>query len=1349
MSKKRTGGKKSASLDNGTDLTTYDPEPYFALLDMFFERNNQVLVKHHIDSYNQFMEEIIPSILQGGENIISEKISENKVIKYRLTFDDIGPKIPRLDSDDALMYPHDAIQKKLSYSAFYTATITQWQDITDIDTGKKESMIIGTPEKDVPIAKIPIMVRSKFCNLTLKPDMAKKHCKYDTGGYFIVNGSEKVVLSVESIIDRKPMVFAKKDQNTFMYYVQARSRPVTQFVGNVQTFTIKIKKDNSINLDYKQFKEIPIFTLMRALGFETDEDIIRSILDIDKEPAMLNFLNIAFNIPSGTTHLSTMTREDAINFLMNNMRSTKTYSDVDPEVRAQQKRAHLMKILTQFILPHVTSGTKNPEIDMIYKAYYIGYMVHKLLKCYLKDNKDIDDTRGCDDRDAMYNKRIELPGILLGGLFEQFFKKMLNECNKVFRSKNVDQKKPINIVSHIKPNFIEQGLRQALSMGIFGSQSRKGLAQMFSRLNHLHSASYLRRVLTPTVDASTNKMTGPRHLHNTQYNIFCPLESPEGPKTGLVKNLSLLSSITIAMNEQIPIIMGIIADRIILLESVNLKKLHRYVKIIINGNWIGVTGDILKIHNILREKRFIGEIEKTVSFVMNYRTKEFKIYTEGGRLYRPYLTVDPKTNTLNFKPEMLSKAKTWDEFITMFPHVIEYLDVEEQQNMMLATFPMDLDLARNIMSKPPVKSFDDLDRINRTNRYDGNVFDRYTHCEIHPCTMLGTISSNIPFCNHNAGVRGIYGYSQQKQAMGLYISDWRERTDISYILYHTQVPIVTSRASKYTGAHIFPSGENCLVAIMSYTGYNQEDSLLMNNSAIEKGLFRAQVLKKYQEEIKKNPASSQTSVFMKPDRNKVDNLKDANYDKIAAEGYAKAETYIKDGDAIIGMVNPKASAKEDDRPYTDNSTIYKSVVPGAIDRVFTGFSGDGYPIIKMRVRSERIPIVGDKFACYDDKTDIMTDSGWIKFKNLTKKHKVATLVDGEKLVYEHPTKIQSYDYDGDMYLLETNQVNLCVTPNHRMWVAPRSIQGASVKKYRFERADEIIGLRRFYQKNADVFNGNSDTDTNNEPFYVDDDFSIENGYFVLARLGNLPAQEIDMKSWLTFFGIWMAEGFVKDRWALSISAHKQRVKDASTEIIEKYNWKVTRHKNGGPDNQWNIPDKQLVKHFQPLSVGATNKFLPEWIWCLNMEQSRWLIHGMMLGDGHWMGSGHDIGTGTMRYDTSSKQLADDFQRLCLHAGWSTNIALKNEKGYTNYIDERKVVCTVDAWRLTIVTKQNNPKVNKTKKMDKMIEYDGKVYCCTVPSGVIYVRRNKTPIFSGNSIAGQKGWKNAYSMAQKG
>ena len=515
--------KKSFELEDVDNK--YDPEPFFSLLDLFFERNKQVLIKHHIDSYNQFIEEIIPSILQNGENIISEKITENKVIKYRLTFDDLGITPPTLENDEGPMFPLDAIQKNLPYSAKYSATVTQWQDIIDISTGITETKMIDTPEKDVPIAKVPIMVGSNYCNLILRPDLSRKHCKYDGGGYFIVNGSEKVVLSVESIIPRKPLVFTRKDQNSIIYYVQVQSRPATQFVGNMQVFKISMKKDNSIVLNIPQFKEISIFTLMRALGLETDEDIVDSILDVKKEKAMMNQLSISMNAQNAPA----ITSEEAIEILVNNMRSTKNYSDVTPEVRAQQKKQHLMKILLQSILPHVTSGTNNPEIDMLYKAYYIGYMLHKLLKCYLKESKDVEDYRGCDDRDSMINKRIELTGMLMGSLFEQYFKKMLSESNKIFKSKNVDDKSPPNIVRHIKPNQIEQGLRQALSTGTF-SQSRKGLSQMLNRMNHLHSSSYLRRIITPTVDASTNKMTSPRHLHNTQYGSMCPLETPEGKK---------------------------------------------------------------------------------------------------------------------------------------------------------------------------------------------------------------------------------------------------------------------------------------------------------------------------------------------------------------------------------------------------------------------------------------------------------------------------------------------------------------------------------------------------------------------------------------------------------------------------------------------------------------------------------------------------------------------------------------------------------------------------------------------------------------------------------------------------
>ena len=491
--------------------------------------------------------------------------------------------------------------------------------------------------------------------------------------------------------------------------------------------------------------------------------------------------------------------------------------------------------------------------------------------------------------------------------------------------------------------------------------------------------------------------------------------------------------------------------------------------------------------------------------------------------------------------------------------------------------------------------------------------------------------------------------------------------------------------------------------------------MLMNRSAIEKGLFRAQALKKYFETIKKNPASSQTGIFMKPDISKVDIPKDANYNKLSEEGYAKPETYIQDGDVIIGMVNPKPVSREDEKPYKDNSTIYRSLVPGAIDRVFTGLNSDGYPIIKIRVRSERIPQEGDKFSCYDDKTEVLTDKGWIYFKDLTKIHKVATLINGKTLVYENPEKIQKYKYDNDMYKIKTNQVDLCVTPNHKMWVAPRGTK-TEIKNYKLERADEIFNKRRFYQKNVTSW-----------------DPQIKQDFFTLPAYKDMPERNIEMQTWCTFLGIWIAEGHIKDNYAVCFSAHKERVKNYLNVVCDLMKLSISKyrdHKDASQRNIWLIKDKQIINYLSKYDVGAVNKYLPKFVWNLSMKQCQYLIHGMMLGDGHWMKNG------TMRYDTSSEQLADDLQRLCLHAGWSANKILKSEKGaYGGCIDGRQIISTTEGYRLTIVTKQNNPKVNKNKHCDEYVPYNGHVYCCTVSSGVIYVRRNGIPVFSGNSRAG--------------
>ena len=853
---------KEKSLDtNDIDLMDYDPEPAFELADLFFEQNQQVTIRHQIDSFEQLIE-TIKNILQG-EHLISEKVSENKKIRYTLVFDNPGIRPPTYDDDITLLYPLDALRENLSYSSKYTATVTQYQEIIDLETGFSEKRVIGK-EDNVPIGKIPIMVKSNYCNLVRNPSTTNKsaanHCKYDVGGYFIINGNEKVVLSVESMIQRKPLVFTKKEQNNTVTYVEELSKPATQNYGPIQNFRVKMKKDGGIVLAIPYFKEVSIFTFMRALGLESDEQIIDSILDKQTDSVMKYQLMTCMNnqvLPSKTT-------AEAIEILMGIMKSNKEHNETDPKIKYEQKKKELMYKLRTYILPHVISNSGDADADLIHKGYHIGYMIKRLLKKILGSAED--GTQ--DSRDSMSNKRIEPSGVLLGILCEQFFRKMISESNKIFKSKNVDDRKPPNIVPQLRPNAIEGGLRQALATGSFGGPTKKGLSQMLNRLNWLRTSSDMHRVITPTIDASTNKMTSPRHLHVTQYGTLCPLETPEGAKTGLSKNMSLMATITINMNQQINVIRRkLLAKKII--KKINLikpKDYHRNFKVILNGNIEGITNDVMGLHDSLRQARFIGEIMPHVALIRNFKEREYHILTDGGRLTRPLLVV--KNNELLFKPEMVRNPEvtSWDTFMSRYPGVVEYVDTDEaEQNMMLATFPAYIKKAKEIMNRNPITNVNELNYINRNNRYDDNVFVRYTHCEIHPSFILGFISSSIPFTDHNQSPRGIYYFSQGKQAMGIYSSDFRFRTDISYILFHPELPLVAPRCSKYTGSHIFPSGMNAMVAIASYAGLNQEDSVITNRTALDMGFMRAQSMKKYIEKIEKNYASSQTARFEKPD----------------------------------------------------------------------------------------------------------------------------------------------------------------------------------------------------------------------------------------------------------------------------------------------------------------------------------------------------------------------------------------------------------------------------------------------------------------------------------------------------
>lgn len=1287
------------------------------VIDLYF-KEQYAIYKNRYKSFHQFIDEIIYKELKNNSNIIHENFTKDKIYRYKFVFDDISLRPPLIENEDRFMWPEDARMKHLTYASKLIATVKQVQETIDINTGEKSVRVVGDIEREVPIAKIPIMVRSKFCTLNIKKDEKNTECKYDPGGYFIVNGSEKVVLSLERICENKQLVFTKKD-NTYddglMYYVDIHSKG-REINGYPQKLTIKMKKDNSIVAVISQLAEVPIFILFRALGLVSDSDITRYISYDISDTEMINLVRFSMDSavpdpskPESDANKKIKTQKEALDFLITKIRQSKRYSDTSLEVQYEQKRKHLNRILTKNLLPHMGDNHTN-------KAFYIGLAVNKLLATFLG-------RREVDARDSYGNKRVDEVGVLLGQLFKQHYNKMLNDCSRHFRRKNNDDVNPINVINQIKPNTIEQGLKSGLMTGIWGaSRSKKGVSQALQRLTYLQTISYFRRVITPSVDPSTNKQTSIRHVRNIQFGFICGVETPEGQSIGLVKNLSMMCNITLMLTSQIYIIKNILRGKLISLTDVPPEMYQKMVKVFLNGEWLGLSEEPVRLVEFLKNKKRNGDIESTVSIILNIANKEINIYCDGGRMYRPLLKVKDNKLVITKKiideigdgPDQINK---WSQLLLKYPDIIEYVDVEESETLMIAMYADDVRKQWKMMNtviKSPNK------QGNPINRYN-SVYTRLTHCEFHPSMQLGMVSSNIPFCEHNQSPRNIYNFSQARQAMGLYATNHRLRMDISYLLYHPQVPLVITKAMRYLNTIELPAGENAIVAIASYSGYNQEDSVIMSQSAIDRGLFNSTSLKKYHELIQKNPSTSQDDIFVKPDRNKVSGMKDGNYDKLNDRGFVPEETQVVKGDVIIGKVSPILPTATSSKIYRDSSKMYKGNVPGVVDKVHTGiYNSEGYEMYNMRIRSQRIPKIGDKFSCYSPDHDILTSEGWIKIVELTLKHKVATLVDGDTLEYHYPTAIQEYDYKGQMYKVESNQVNLMVTPNHRMYVKP-AYKGAP---YRVELAEDIYGKVRHYKKNV----GN----------YVPENPMVT---FTLPAFDEYEEKELDLNAWLVFFGIWIAEGCTLRSYGVSFATHKPRVKKALEKCCAKLGFEIRKHKDKVDDtvrNAWVIADKQLVAYFRPLSVGAVNKSLPDWAWNLNPKQCNFLIDGMLLGDGHTMKNG------TRRYDTSSKQLADDLQRLCLHAGWSTNIAVKYEAGHESYCESRDEIfkSTTDAYRMSIITKQNNPKVNKNatkgKQLDSWVDYNGKVYCCTVDSGIVYVRRNKMPIWSGNSRHGQKG-----------
>ena len=935
------------------------------LQDLFFNEE-YALYQLQYNHFHQFLEESIPRELKENPNIFHEGISGDKIYKYRFLFDNIAIKPPTIPNEDEYMFPEDARKKNLTYSSKLEATVTQVQEIIDINTNEKEIKIIGEPEKEIPIAFIPIMVKSNYCTTKIRKDIQNTECTYDPGCYFIVKGNEKVVIGMERMVDNKMLVFKKKDSSyadKYMTYATINSKK-QNYTDMIQTLNIKMKKDNTIIVDSPHFNDVPLFVMLRALGLTTDKDIVDYITNNSSDVDMINLLRISLNeiIPDKSKMISDINKpikeqEDAITFLITKLKRYKKYSEVDEEKREIQKRNHILHILKNDILPHTGD-------NLFHKALFICLMTNKMINVFLK-RKD------ADDRDSYINKRVDMPGILMTQLFKQYYKKLLNDIKKFFQKKySGDDANPINVINQIKPNTIEQGMINGLATGVWGHiKPRKGVSQALQRYSYLQTISYFRRIVTPSIDSSTQKVTSIRHVRSNQYGYLCIVETPEGQKVGLQKHLSLMADITLDMPSQEYIIYDLLEDKVINLEDVHPYEFPNYTSIFLNGKWLGLTDNGLTISNYLKDKRSKNYINIHVGIIYNIIENTINIYTDKGRFIRPLLKVQDNKlivtqqilDNIDLTGENKNKITRWNDLIAKYPEIIDYLDIEEAENAMISMYVNDLKINYNTMNKA-IKNPNKIG--DKVNRYNESVYKKYNYCEFHPSMMLGSTSSCIPFCDHNQAPRNIYNFSQAKQGKGIFATNERYRMDIGYRLANPSTPLVQTKGMKYLKTSDLPNGEMVMVAIACYTGYNQEDSIVMNQGAIDRGLFRSYVLKKYTDEIKKNPSTSQDDKFMKPDPNRVSGMKKVNYEKLNSKGYVEEETIIENGDVIIGKVSPIQPGTDNNaKIFKDNSQVYKSSVNAVIDKVYTGiFNSDDYEMYSVQVRSERTPQVGDKYA---------------------------------------------------------------------------------------------------------------------------------------------------------------------------------------------------------------------------------------------------------------------------------------------------------------------------------------------------------------------------------------------------
>ncbi len=879
------------------------------------------LVNHQLGSFNDFlphdqnpapwMQRVVDNISVGADE------ARRGAIRLELGDLDVIIELGKIRIGRPIVYEANGSQTESIPMMARLRNMTYSAPIYLEFTIVEEGMEIEEVEEE--IGNMPVMVKSMLCNLHRhyltgegsSDDDYKNALKIkgedpqDPGGYFIVNGTERVLVCLEDLAPNRVMV-----ENEQRYQRKTELAKVfSQREGFRALTVVEKKKDGILQVSIPVASgQVPLAVLMMALGMESADDIMQAITN---DPEMQNL--ILANIEEIHSTEGIYTTQEALEYMERRFAAGQS---------KEYRKKRINYILDNTLLPHLNTTYE----ARLKKAVFLGRMAREVLELNRGQRKP-------DDKDHYANKRLKLAGNLMEELFRSGLQALLNDM-KYQMERSYSKRKENRIHHAVRRDVLTNKIMHAMATGNW-TGGRAGVSQLLDRTCNMATLSHLRRVISPLTRSQPHFEA--RDLHPTQFGRLCPNETPEGQNCGLVKNLALM----VDVSENLP-------DAHIreVLDELDIHPIEegeaQLGKVYFNGDLIGTHESPVDLVTEIRQRRRKNMISNVVNVRYDDSLNDVIINSDPGRIRRPLLVVG-RNNRLNIKErdiDSLQQGKSeWDDLLNK--GIVEYIDAEEEENCLIAL------------------NEDDLERNKKTHKY--------SHMEVDPMTILGVATSNVPFPEHNSSPRCTMGAGMSKQSLGLGQANYRIRPDTrGHLLHYAQRPMLQTEAMKYNTLRTRPAGQNMVVAVMSYHGYNMEDALIFNQGSIDRGIGRSTFVRTYMSEERRYPGG-QEDRFVIPGPDVRGARSEEAYFYLEEDGLIYPEIDLSGKEVLIGKTSPPRFLSEptdflSPQKVRESSVTVRHGEKGTVDSVMLSETENGSRIARIRVRDQRVPEMGDKFA---------------------------------------------------------------------------------------------------------------------------------------------------------------------------------------------------------------------------------------------------------------------------------------------------------------------------------------------------------------------------------------------------